>query len=248
MDTDTHTRNTSERLSPSVMPGNLIMSATASESGRDTKELSSGSWQMQLADRSLAALALCLLSPLLAAIALAVLLGSGWPVLFRQTRVGQEGKTFQLLKFRTMRSGKSGPSITARGDSRITDVGRFLRKFKLDELPQLWNVVRGEMSLVGPRPEVPQFVDMNDPVWRSVLHVRPGITDPASIAFRNEEEILAQAADPIAFYKSSILPAKLALNLSYIENKSFLRDIKVLAQTARCAIFPGGQDSKERGV
>src|SRR5208283_2511334 len=134
------------------------------------------------------------------------------------------------------------------GDSRITDVGRFLRKFKLDELPQLWNVLRGEMSLVGPRPEVPQFVDMNDPVWRSVLHVRPGITDPASIAFRNEEEILAQAADPIAFYKSSILPAKLALNLSYIENKSFLRDIKVIAQTARCAIFPGGQDSKERGV
>ena len=163
--------------------------------------LSGCSWRVQLADRFLAGLALCMLSPLLVAIALAVLLGSGWPVLFRQTRVGQRGKAFQLLKFRTMRNGKSGPSITARGDSRITGVGRFLRKFKLDELPQLWNVVRGEMSLVGPRPEVPEFVDMNNPVWRSVLQVRPGITDPASIAFRNEEEILAKAADPIAFYE-----------------------------------------------
>jgi lipopolysaccharide/colanic/teichoic acid biosynthesis glycosyltransferase len=205
-------------------------------------------WLMQLSDRFLAAFALCLLSPLLAVIALAVVAGSGWPVLFQQERVGQRGRPFQLLKFRTMRTGKSGPSITARGDSRITGVGRFLRKFKLDELPQLWNVVRGEMSLVGPRPEVPRFVDMNNPVWRSVLQVRPGITDPASIAFRNEEELLAKAADPISFYETSVLPAKLALNLAYLDRKCFWLDIKVILQTVWCAIVPGTQEIKETGI
>ena len=115
----------------------------------------------------------------------------------------------------------------------------------MDELPQLWNVVRGEMSLVGPRPEVPEFVDMNSPVWRSVLQVRPGITDPASIAFRNEEEILGKAADPIALYESNVLPAKLALNLAYIKKKCFWSDMKVIAETVRCAIFPGRQPAKK---
>jgi lipopolysaccharide/colanic/teichoic acid biosynthesis glycosyltransferase len=205
-------------------------------------------WLMQLSDRFLAAFALCLLSPLLAVIALAVVVGSGWPVLFQQERVGQLGRPFQLLKFRTMRTGKSGPTITARGDSRITGVGRFLRKFKLDELPQLWNVVRGEMSLVGPRPEVPRFVDMNNPVWRSVLQVRPGITDPASIAFRNEEELLAKAADPISFYEKSVLPAKLALNLAYLDRKCFWLDIQVILRTVWCAIVPGTQGIKETGI
>jgi lipopolysaccharide/colanic/teichoic acid biosynthesis glycosyltransferase len=234
---------------PAVMASKrLIAPAVAPENMMDARRVSNCSWTRQLADRFLAVLALCILSPVLAAVALAVLFGTGWPVLFRQVRVGQKGKVFQLLKFRTMRSGKSGPSITARGDSRITGVGRFLRKFKLDELPQLWNVVRGEMSLVGPRPEVPQFVDINNPVWRSVLQVRPGITDPASIAFRNEEEILAKAADPIAFYENSVLPAKLALNLAYLEKQSFWLDIKVILQTARCAVFPGEQEIKESGV
>ena len=205
-------------------------------------------WLMQLSDRFLAAFALCLLAPLLAVIALAVVAGSGWPVLFQQERVGQRGRPFQLLKFRTMRTGKSGPSITARGDLRITGVGRFLRKFKLDELPQLWNVVRGEMSLVGPRPEVPQFVDMNNPVWRSVLQVRPGITDPASIAFRNEEELLAKAADPISFYEKSVLPAKLALNLAYLDRKCFWLDIQVILRTVWCAIVPGTREIKETGI
>jgi lipopolysaccharide/colanic/teichoic acid biosynthesis glycosyltransferase len=224
---------------------NLTMSKTMAENTKSAQRASRrSSWHMPLPDRFLAALALCLLSPVLAAIALAVLAGSGAPVLFRQSRVGRDGKPFRLLKFRTMRSGKSGPTITARGDSRITGIGRFLRKFKLDELPQLWNVVRGEMSLVGPRPEVPEFVDMDNPVWRSVLQVRPGITDPASIAFRNEEEILAKAADPIAFYENNILPAKLALNLEYIGKKSFLSDIKVIAETVYCAVFPGRERTK----
>jgi lipopolysaccharide/colanic/teichoic acid biosynthesis glycosyltransferase len=201
----------------------------------------------QVIDRAFAMLALCVLSPFFLLVALAVLAGNGWPIFFRQERVGKAGKSFQLLKFRTMRNGKNGPSITARGDARITTVGKFLRKFKLDELPQLWNVAKGEMSLVGPRPEVPQFVNMNDPVWRSVLQVRPGITDPASIAYRNEEEILAKAADPISFYKEKVLPAKLALNLSYLEKRSFWLDTKVLFQTARCAMFPN-QNSKEIGM
>jgi lipopolysaccharide/colanic/teichoic acid biosynthesis glycosyltransferase len=120
-------------------------------------------------------------------------------------------------------------------------VGKILRKFKLDELPQLWNVVRAEMSLVGPRPEVPEFVDMNNPVWRSVLKVRPGITDPASIAYRNEEQVLAKSSDPIRFYRETVLPAKLALNLAYIQQRSAWRDMQVIFQTARCAVSPNHQ-------
>jgi lipopolysaccharide/colanic/teichoic acid biosynthesis glycosyltransferase len=199
-------------------------------------------------DVFLAALALLILTPFLILIAAGVLVSSGLPILFKQHRVGRGGKLFQVLKFRTMKSGKPGPSITSRGDSRITPMGRVLRKFKLDELPQLWNVFRGDMSLVGPRPEVPRFVDMSDPVWRSVLQVRPGITDPASIAFRNEEEILAKAADPIAFYENDVLPAKLALNLAYLEKRSFLLDMQVILKTARCAISPGRPNSKESRV
>jgi lipopolysaccharide/colanic/teichoic acid biosynthesis glycosyltransferase len=243
MVTDTRMQSTNEWLSHM-----MIQSASDLENVSDAERCSTCSWRGELADRLLAGLALCVLSPLLALIALAVLAGTGWPVLFRQSRIGQRGKAFQLLKFRTMLNGKNGPLITARGDSRITRVGRFLRKSKLDELPQLWNVVRGEMSLVGPRPEVPQFVDMNSPVWRSVLRVRPGITDPASIAFRNEEEILAKAAHPIAFYEENVLPAKLALNLAYLEKKCFWLDVKVILETARCAMFPRKPDIKESGV
>jgi lipopolysaccharide/colanic/teichoic acid biosynthesis glycosyltransferase len=227
----------SEATSVTVSEFDMQATDTPTKAGANLE--ANTSWPPEWVDKLLALTALTILSPLFAAIAIAVAAGSGWPIFFKQQRVGQNGKTFWLIKFRTMRGGKKGPSITARGDSRITSVGRFLRKFKLDELPQLWNVARGEMSLVGPRPEVPQFVDMNNPVWQSVLRAKPGITDPASIAFRNEEEILAKAADPIAFYESNILPAKLALNLEYLEKKSFSRDLLVIAQTARCAILPG---------
>ncbi len=246
MDMGTHTPNTSERCS--LRHAKLLISETITEDRTAAKRDLCSSWPAELVDRFLAVLALCVLSPLLAAIALAVLLGSGWPVLFKQSRVGLRGKAFRLIKFRTMRKGKTGPTITARGDSRITRTGRFLRKFKLDELPQLWNVVRGEMSLVGPRPEVPEFVNMDSPVWRSVLQVRPGITDPASIAFRNEEEILGKAADPIALYESNILPAKLALNLAYIKKKSFWNDMKVITETVHCAIFPGRESAKKCAI
>lgn len=193
----------------------------------------------QLFDQILAAVILLILSPILLLVALAVLLESGRPILFTQSRVGREGKLFQLLKFRTMRQGQSGAAITAKGDSRITRTGKFLRKFKLDELPQFWNVIRGDMSLVGARPEVPQFVDMNSPAWNLVLKFRPGITDPASIAYRNEEALLAANADPIRFYEETVLPAKLALNIAYLEKRSFWMDLRIIGQTALCAVFPG---------
>jgi len=195
-----------------------------------------------------AATLLLLASPLLAGIAAAIFLETGLPLVFRQKRVGRNGNLFTLLKFRTMRVGSSGPSITVGGDSRVTRAGKVLRKFKLDELPQLWNVVRGDMSLVGPRPEVPEYVDGSDPVWQAVLQVRPGITDPASIAFRNEEELLAKASDPFRFYKENLLPAKLSLNLAYLEKRSLWLDIRVLLETARCAVIPGYAGSKQDGI
>jgi len=199
-------------------------------------------------DVFLSALALVILSPVLFAIVIAILCETGRPVFFAQNRVGRNGKLFRLVKFRSMRQGNAGPSITARGDSRITRVGGILRKFKLDELPQFWNVVRGDMSIVGPRPEVPQFVDTSNPVWRSVLSVRPGITDPASVAYRNEEELLAKATDRIRFYEETILPAKLAMNIEYIQKRSLWEDVKVIARTAKCTVFPAELDIKETGV
>jgi lipopolysaccharide/colanic/teichoic acid biosynthesis glycosyltransferase len=213
-----------------------------------TEDFSKAGWERTLLDCSVSLIALLILSPVLLSIAAAVLLETGRPILFTQSRVGRGGKLFRLFKFRTMRAGKSGPSITSRGDSRVTRVGRFLRKFKLDELPQLWNVVRGEMSLVGPRPEVPEFVDVNNPVWLSVLQARPGITDPASIAYRHEEELLAKAADPIRYYRETVLPSKLALNVAYLRDRSLWQDLQVIARTAHCATFPGAYDAKESGV
>jgi len=227
---------------------NLLLKPTASSDAheRALSEASSPS-NGQVLSSCVSALLLFVVSPFLLMIAAAILIESGSPVLFTQERVGRNGILFRLLKFRTMRQGKAGPPITARGDARITRVGKFLREFKLDELPQLWNVVRGDMSLVGPRPEVPQFVD-SSPLWQSVLRVRPGITDPASIAYRNEEELLAKAADPIRFYQESVLPAKLALNLAYLNKRTPWLDFKVIVRTARCAMFPGASGSKERGV
>jgi lipopolysaccharide/colanic/teichoic acid biosynthesis glycosyltransferase len=199
-------------------------------------------------DSLISVIALVVLSPVLLVVAAAVLVEDGLPILFAQDRVGRKGKLFRLLKFRTMRDRAAGPTITASGDSRITRVGGFLRKFKLDELPQFWNVVRGEMSVVGPRPEVPQFVDLSSPVWRAVLEVRPGITDPASIAFRHEEALIAKAADPIRYYRECVLPSKLAMNLAYLKNRSPWMDFKVILETACCAIFPGMFEIKEPQV
>src|ERR1700752_233122 len=169
----------------------------------------------QAFDQVASFLALVLLAPALLIVGVFIVLESGWPVLFRQIRIGRNGEQFQLLKFRTMRKGKGGPSLTVGADARITVVGRILRKFKVDELPQLWNVVRGEMSLVGPRPEVPEFVALYPTDGRDqVLSVRPGITDETSLQYRHESKLLRGASAPRATYVEEIIPAKLR---SYVD-------------------------------
>lgn len=183
-------------------------------------------------DIALGSLALIIFSPVLAAAALAVWLDSGFPVLFRQQRVGLRFRTFQILKFRTMRVQTAGPQVTVAGDRRITRAGKLLRLSKLDELPQLWNVIRGDMSLVGPRPEIPRYVELFKERYRTVLTVRPGITDLASIQFRNEEEFLSQSADPLKEYADRILPAKLALAEQYVGAHTLAGDISILFRTA----------------
>jgi lipopolysaccharide/colanic/teichoic acid biosynthesis glycosyltransferase len=187
---------------------------------------------------------LIVLSPLFAVAALLILCGDGRPVLFRQKRIGWHGESFLILKFRTMRTGGGGPAITAGGDRRITRAGAWLRWLKIDELPQLINVLRGDMSLIGPRPEVPEYVEFHQEVWRKVLAVRPGMTDLATLVFRNEEAILGPAADPDAYYRSVILPEKLRLNVQYQRARSLRRDLKLLWMTARYSFFPYGFDRK----
>jgi lipopolysaccharide/colanic/teichoic acid biosynthesis glycosyltransferase len=196
-------------------------------------------------DRTAAAAGLLVLLPVVLPIAVAIVLNDGFPVFFRQQRVGRGGRTFALWKFRSMRKNNSTAQITASGDERITAVGRILRKYKLDELPQLWNVLRGEMSLIGPRPEVPCYVDMADPVWRQVLAVRPGITDLATLIFRNEEEILAKAPDPERCYREEVLPQKQALNMDYIQRRNWLVDLKLLLWTVRFSFAPAGFRSEQ---
>lgn len=196
----------------------------------------------RLFDVTCAAAGLLVLSPVLGLIALLILTEDGRPVLFRQTRVGKGGTRFQILKFRTMRVNSKGTLITAAGDSRVTQTGRWLRRFKLDELPQLVNVLRGEMSLIGPRPEVPEFVQMADPRWQAVLCVRPGITDLATLLYRDEERMLGAQADPTECYRERVLPAKLRVNLEYQNSRTFPRDLRLLVLTVRYSLFPTSFD------
>src|SRR5262249_5607337 len=181
-----------------------------------------------------------LLSPLLIALAIAVALTSRGGAFYGQTRVGRGGRAFTMWKLRSMvaSADQVGPAITASGDKRVTPFGRFLRKWKLDELPQLWNVLTGEMSLVGPRPELPVYVRLYSPEQCRVLEVRPGITDPASVKYRNEEQVLASADDRESCYRNVLMPHKLQLNLEYIRAISFAADIKVLLQTLRVLPAP----------
>lgn len=182
------------------------------------------------------------LLPLFAGLALAVVLDDGPPVFFQQTRVGKNGRPFRIWKFRTMRVGSLGSAITAAGDGRITRVGNALRRWKLDELPQLLNVLKGDMSLVGPRPEVAEYVHLEEPIWQAVLQVRPGITDLASLLYRNEEELLGAADDPIAFYRESVLPAKLVLNLAYLQSRSLRLDLRLILLTIWYSLRPARFD------
>lgn len=189
----------------------------------------------RLFDILASAIGLALLAPLMLIIAAAVRLTSSGPALFRQTRVGRHGQDFTLRKFRTMthKPQAARGHFDAGDASRVTRLGRFLRKTKLDELPQLLNVLAGDMSLVGPRPEVRKWVQAYPDRWAAVLAVRPGITDPASIEFRNEEDILAAAPDPQAAYRDRILPRKLDLYEQYVATRSLPRDIALIFRTFR---------------
>jgi lipopolysaccharide/colanic/teichoic acid biosynthesis glycosyltransferase len=190
-------------------------------------------------DAVAAGVGLCAVAPVLAAVALAVKSSSPGPILFRQARVGLGGNDFKLLKFRSMRVTEGGPLVTAANDSRITPVGAFLRRTKLDELPSLLNVLRGDLSLVGPRPEVRRYVDLYPPADRQFLaQFRPGITDPTTIRFRNEEQILERAEDRERAYVTEILPIKLQMYRDYLEQASFVNDFLVLARTMRAILMP----------
>ena len=182
--------------------------------------------------------ALCVLWPVLLLIALAIVIDDPGPVFYRQVRVGRGGKEFRIFKFRTMvvDADKKGLQITVGRDSRITRMGALLRKTKLDELAQLLNVFLGQMSFVGPRPEVPRYVAMYTPYQRQVLLVRPGITDYASIAYRNENNLLAGAEDPERMYVEEIMPAKLELNMKYLRRVSPLEDIRLILATIAAVI------------
>ena len=178
-------------------------------------------------------LGLLLLSPLFLIIAIWVKADSPGPVFYRQTRVGRGNRDFRLFKFRSMRVGSDKKGLITVGgrDPRVTRSGYYIRKYKLDEMPQLINVFTGDMSLVGPRPEVRKYVDLYTPQQLHVLDVRPGITDLASIRYRNENELLEQAANPEQYYREVVMQDKLRINLEYIADRSFFKDIKIIFLT-----------------
>lgn len=191
-------------------------------------------------DAVFAALVLLCGLPLMLMIAALIKLTSPGPILFRHTRIGQCGVPFSLIKFRSMCTDYSGGSnLTRSGDARVTPVGRLLRRTKLDELPQMYNVLRGDMSLVGPRPDVPEFIETLSHELRPVLLLRPGVTSPASIAFRHEEAVLAEvpAEKMSRFYIDQLLPRKVALDLRYARTASFGSDLRLIARTA-AVFFP----------
>ena len=178
--------------------------------------------------------------------ALAVVASSRGPLLFRQERVGFRGRRFTLYKLRSMRADPGGLALTSRADARVTPVGRWLRRAKLDELPQLWNVLRGDMSLVGPRPEVPRYADLADPRWRRVLEARPGITDPLTLKLRDEEALMpASEADRERFYLETLQPLKLRGYLDYLGRRSWWTDVQVLFATLASLIRPGRSPDRE---
>ncbi|MDE0890446.1 MAG: sugar transferase [Phycisphaerales bacterium] len=191
-------------------------------------------------DIAMSGASLLLLTPLLTTLAIVVALTSRGGPFFRQVRVGRHRRSFRILKFRTMtvRPEAADGTFDAGDRSRVTSVGRFLRKTKLDELPQLWNVLVGDMSLVGPRPEIPAWTEVHRARWDRVLKVRPGMTDPASIRYRDEEGLLAASTDPESTYRDEILPRKLDLAERYVLEQSFLGDLAVLIATAKAVLTP----------
>lgn len=184
-------------------------------------------------DFSAACVALLISAIPMGIVALAIFACAGWPVIFSQKRVGRNGREFYIKKFRTMRVQRNqGTTVTVSDDPRIFPLGKLLRKLKLDELPQFWNVLIGDMSLVGPRPDVPGFADKVQGDARRILSIRPGITGPATLAFRNEEGLLSGVIDPVRYNQEIIFPRKVMLNLEYIDSCSFWVDLCCLWKTA----------------
>lgn len=183
-------------------------------------------------DKIFALIGLLVLSPLLLLIALLIRVKMpDGAVLFRQQRVGRYGKVFTMVKFRTMTATHHGSSISVAGESHITPLGALLRKYKLDELPELWNILTGDMSFVGPRPDVPGYADKLIGKDRDILQLKPGITGPATLKYRNEEELLAQQANPQQYNDEVIFPDKVKINLEYLHHHSFWGDIRIIIQT-----------------
>lgn len=192
----------------------------------------------RFADSIIATIGLLLFSPLLILVAILIKIDSSGPVFYRQVRVGRYNKDFKIFKFRTMftESDKKGLLTIGGKDTRVTKVGYYLRKSKLDELPQLINVIYGDMSFVGPRPEVRLYVNLYTEEQKQVLLVRPGITDLASIEFRNENELLEKQENPNQFYIDVILPKKLSINIKYLENRNLIKDFIVVLKTFKVII------------
>lgn len=184
-------------------------------------------------DRIFSFLGLLFIWPILFVVVILIKIKMPGPVLFKQKRIGKNGKLFTMYKFRTMIVNHSGSSVSVKGENRITPLGSKLRKYKLDELPELWNILIGDMSFVGPRPDVPGYADLLDGEDQIILTVKPGITGPASLKYRNEEELLSMQEDP-KFYNDNVLyPDKININKQYIKNWSFLTDVKIIF----CTIF-----------
>lgn len=189
-------------------------------------------WLKSLFDKLASFFGLIVLSPVLLVVAVLIRVKMpGGPVIFKQKRVGQHGRLFTMYKFRSMTVHHSGSSVSVKGESRITPLGAVLRKYKLDELPELWNVLIGDMSFVGPRPDVPGYADRLQGDDRRMLLLKPGITGPASLKYRNEEELLAGQADPQKYNDEVLFPDKVRINLQYLDNWSFWGDIKIIVYT-----------------
>ncbi|MDY3111413.1 MAG: sugar transferase [Porphyromonas sp.] len=189
-------------------------------------------WAKWIFDRIVSLVGLIILSPVLLVVAILIRVKMpGGPVLFKQKRVGKEGKLFTMVKFRSMSVAHGGSSVSVAGESRITPLGAKLRKYKLDELPELWNVLIGDMSFVGPRPDVPGYADKLVGEDRVILKLRPGITGPASLKYRDEETLLATVEDPIRYNDEVIFPDKVRINKEYYYNWSFWQDIRYIVRT-----------------
>ena len=189
-------------------------------------------WLKQIFDKIAALAGILLLWPLLLVVVVLIKLKMpGGPVLFRQKRIGQYGKSFTMYKFRTMKVAHSGSSVSVKGETRITPLGAKLRKYKLDELPELWNVFIGDMRFVGPRPDVPGYADKLKGDDRKILLLKPGITGPASLKYRNEEELLAEKDDPVTYNDEVIFPDKVRINLNYLKHWNFFLDIRIIICT-----------------